>query len=114
MVKITKGGKITDVPMSAFVNYFKAFGWEIVGEGYTPPIPVKEEKQKKVEKAEENDQDDQDEWDDVLDELQDDEAEKPISEMNRAELIEKAKSMKIDVSKLNTNKQLREAIKSCM
>lgn len=116
MVKIAKDGVINIVPMSAFNNYFKSFGWEIVGENYTPPIPVIEDNSpaepipEKVEDAEQ----DSDEWDEVLDELKDEEAEKPLSEMNKEELLAKAKSMNIDVSKANTNKQLREVIKSYM
>jgi len=112
MVKIAKDGVINIVPMSAFNNYFKSFGWEIVGENYTPPIPVIEEKPAElVDKVEEAEQD---EWDEVLDELKDEEVEKPLSEMNKEELLAKAQSMGIDISKANTNKQLREVIKSYM
>ena len=117
MIKIAKDGKVNEVSMSAFDGYFKSFGWEIVGEDYTPPVPVIEGKaQEKSEQPvqEPEAEQDGDEWDEVLDELQDDEAEKPLSEMNKEELLAKAKSLGIDVSKSSTNKQLREVIKSYM
>lgn len=118
MVKIVNGNKVNYVPVSAFDNFFKPFGWEIAGEDDSSPEPIvtDTEVSEKPVTVPENDSDDgsDDEWDDVMDELNDEEVEKPISEMNRAELVEKAKKMGIDTSKLNTNKQLREAIKSAM
>lgn len=117
MIKIAKDGKAIHVPASAFVNFFKPFGWEIVEEDYTPPAPVVEEKSEPVpEKVEAKETEEQysDEWDEVLDELKDEEAEKPLSEMNKEELLAKAKAMGIEVPKTSTNKQLREAIKSYM
>ena len=50
------------------------------------------------------------EWDEVIDE----EPEKPLSEMNREELTEKAESLGINISGLTKNAQIREKIKSCM
>lgn len=119
MVRIAKGNLIATVTNSAFDNFFKSQGWDIVEGDYTPPVPVEEEKviEQAVENSdgEINDEEiNDDEWDEALDELNYEDVEKPLSEMNKVELLEKAKSLKIDVSDLNTNKQLREAIKAAL
>ena len=105
MIKIVRGNLVNYVSKSSFDNYFKSQGWEIAG-GNEPPVSPKVENNVIEEEVEEDD------WDDVLDEFKDEEVEKPISEMNKQELIAKAKSLDIDVSDDLTNKQLRELIKS--
>lgn len=110
MVKIAKGNLVNTVPKSAFDNFFKSQGWEMVEGDYTPSIPIVEEKE--VEEVAEEQEENSDEWDEVMDELKDDEVEKPLSDMNKEELISKANSLGMDITGLNTNKQLREAIKS--
>ena len=115
MIKITKDGKVQLVSKSAFDNFFKSQGWVIGEAGETPPspIPLKEEKPVELSEAPEAvEEDDSEEWDDILEELNDSEAEKPLSEMTKKELVEKAKSLGIALSGSETNKQLREAIKS--
>ena len=110
MVKIAKGNLVNTVPKSAFDNFFKSQGWEMVEGDYAPSIPIVEEKE--VEEVVEEQEENSDEWDEVMDELKDDEVEKPLSDMNKEELISKANSLGMDITGLNTNKQLREAIKS--
>ena len=107
MIKIVRGNLVNTVSKSSFDNYFKSQGWELAG-GENPPVSHIEPVEEKVDLEEPSDE----EWDDVLDELKDDEVEKPISEMNKQELIAKAKSLGIDVTPEMTNKQLRELIKS--
>ena len=111
MVRIAKGNLVNTVPKSSFDNFFKSQGWVIVEGDYTPSIPIVEEKveEEVKEQVEENSDD---EWDEVIDELKDEDVEKPLSDMNKEELIAKANSLGMDITGLNTNKQLREAIKS--
>lgn len=114
MVKIAKGNLVNYVPKSAFDNYFKSQGWEKVEGDNTPSIPIEEVKEEATEQVVENSYEEinDDEWDKALDEFNDEEVEKPLSDMNKEELINKANSLGMDVTGLNTNKQLREAIKS--
>lgn len=119
MVEVTRNGIVKNVTKSAFEDYLKPQGWELVGEVKSSPAPKKEKVGKEPEKVEEvnventnsdeeiNDED----WDEAIDEMVDEEIEKPISEMNKEELIAKAKSLGIETTGLS-NKQLREAIKS--
>lgn len=44
--------------------------------------------------------------------MEEEEVEKPLSEMNRQELERKANSLGVDITGLTTNKQIREAIRS--
>lgn len=117
MVRIGKGNLVNTVPRSSFDNFFKSQGWVILEGDNAPsnPIVEKEKKEEKIEEQVVENSDSEtsdDEWDEVLDEFKDEEVEKPLSEMNKSELIEKANSLGVDISNLNTNKQLREAIKS--
>ena len=122
MVEVTKNGIVKNVTKSAFEDYLKPQGWEMVGEVKSSPAPKKEKVKNEPEKVDEvkvenvestnsdeeiNDED----WDEAIDEMVDEEIEKPISEMNKEELIAKAKSLGIETAGLS-NKQLREAIKS--
>lgn len=122
MVEVTKNGIVKNVTKSAFEDYLKPQGWELVGEVNSSPSNKKtkkvEEEPKKVEevKVEESNTNSDEEindedWDEAIDEMVDEEIEKPISEMNKEELIAKAKSLGIETAGLS-NKQLREAIKS--
>ena len=107
MIKIVKDGHVNEVTLSAFNNYFKSQGWNLAGGDIPPASPgVENVVEDNVEEPTDE------EWDNVLDELKDDEVEKPISEMNKQELISKANSLGLDVSPEMTNKQLRELIKS--
>lgn len=126
IVTIEKNGKTKSVSYAAYCNFFKDAGWVVEGEK-SPSQPVAEKKGKKTNneveanvgetentvEAETNNEEDEiadEEWDEAIAET---EVEKPISEMNREELIEKAKSLGIDVSNKNNN-QIRKAIKEAM
>jgi hypothetical protein len=97
MVKIFKGDKNLTVTKSAFDNYYKNAGW-LVKQGNLVTVKgvVEESKQ-------------EDEWDGFDEEA---EVEKPLSDMNRDELVEKALSLGIEIPSTVNNKQLRELIKS--
>lgn len=115
MVELTKDGKIIKVPASSYKNFFKSQGWVItdgVEKQSTPtPVTAKKKVEPIVEEEIEVDVDDSsdEDWDEVL---ADEDVEKPLSEMNKKELLDKAASLGMDVSDQLTNKQLREAIKS--
>lgn len=121
-VKIVKGKTVKEVSLPAYLNFFKDSGWYIVGEE-SLPLPNVEEVAENIAESVVNDADvADDETNDVEDEVADeeweeviaeDEVEKPLSDMNRNELIAKAESLGIEVDGKN-NKQLREAIKATM
>lgn len=94
--------KKTNVAKSAYDNYFKNAGWHI--DGSVEDLSFSDE----VEESS-YDENPEEDWDSV-----DETVEKPLSEMNRAELLEKAESMGLDVSDCTNNKQMREKIKSNM
>lgn len=109
-VKISKNGMEKEVSVSAFENFFKNSGWEIAGGKKPANSQSKKEKvEEKVEEPVENNNDD--EWDEVLEE---EEIEKPISEMSKKELIEYAEKNGISLAGLNTTAQFKQAIQDYM
>lgn len=92
-VTIYKEHKKLRVTENAWKEYYKNSGWLIEDEQSNNEV--------------------EEDWDSVLEE-EDEGIEKPISEMNNAELRQYAKEHDIDLSGLNSNKQIREAIKSVM
>ena len=120
-VTIQKGNMVNRVSYAAYRNFFESSGWSIVGEEDSPTSPIEEEVVESDVEETENDVADADEEnvdDEVADEeweeaIAEEEVEKPLSEMNREELIAKANSLGVEVGKKN-NKQLREAIKEVM
>lgn len=109
-VKISKNGMEKEVSVSAFENFFKNSGWEIAGDKKPATSQSKkEEKKEVVEEPVENNSDD--EWDEVL---EDEEIEKPISEMNKKELLDYAEKNGISLAGLNTVNQFRQAIQDYM
>ena len=120
MVEIRKGKTVTSVSLSAYNNYFKDSGWELVGGDEklpttTPDVPEVEEVKNDVEENVDSDDVSDEDWDEALEEdeeLKDNDIEKPLSEMNKEELLAKASSLGLNVSENSTNKQIREAIKS--
>lgn len=106
MVAIKKGSKRLRVPNSAYENYYKGFGWKL-DDGVEIKKPAKQV-ENPVEDLSQVDEDEED-WDSVVDE--DEEVEKPLSEMNHNELKKKAASLGINTAGLNS-KQLREKIKN--
>ena len=109
-VKISKNGMEKEVSVSAFENFFKNSGWKIAGDKKPATSQSKkEEKKEVVEEPVENNSDD--EWDEVL---EDEEIEKPISEMNKKELLDYAERNGISLAGLNTVAQFRQAIQENM
>lgn len=104
MLRIKKHGKELTVANSAYRNFYKGAGWQVVGNvsGHKPHEHM----------AEESDTTDE-EWDDAMAD-EDEEPTKPLSEMNRAELEAMASRLGVSLAGLSTNKQIREAIKASM
>ncbi len=96
MVKIKKGLKTMIVPDSSYKNFYEDAGWERIG------VSKKSDSAKQKEESVDMEED----WDNL-----DDGIEKPLSDMNRAELFEKAESLGIDISDCANNKQMREKIR---
>lgn len=114
-VEIQRGKDKKNVSYSSFKNFFQSAGWEVAGEiPATSAIPVKEEK-KKQHKKEKVEDPVVDEWDAILKEEADEEGiEKPISEMNKKELIKYAEDHNISLAGLTTVNQFRNAIQEKM
>ena len=120
MLTITKNGRTKKVSESVFKSVFKDSGWLVVGEQSPTPVISNEqvENNEEVNEVVENNEDENVE-DEIPDEAWDEavaeeEVEKPLSEMNREEMLAKAKELKITAVKSMTNKELREAIKEKM
>ncbi len=114
MITITKNGKTTKVSRSAFENFYKGAGWvemesDSVSVDYSNKRVEKIKEVRKEESAIEDEDESDEDWEAAM---QEDEVEKPLSEMNNHELRNKAESMGIDVSGLKSNKELREAIRA--
>ena len=111
-VTIKKGDKTLTVMKSAFEEYFANQGWSISNVGkLVAVVETAPEKPIAEPEVEANDSEEED-WSEFEEEEVDEEIEKPLSEMNRAELEQKANSLGIDISEAKTNKQLREIIKN--
>jgi len=123
LVTIKKNDLKKVVSFSAFRNFFKDSGWEIVGEEKSPTSHIEEEvKEEVIEPVEEENTSDEvvedteddevadEEWDEAIAE---EEVEKPLSEMNHDELVLKAESLGLNASGKN-NSQLRKMIKEVM
>ena len=125
IVTIEKNGKTKSVSYAAYCNFFKDAGWVVEGEDNSPSQPVVKEVESVVEdageaetentvEAEQNEVVDEEiadeEWEEAIAET---EVEKPLSEMNREELVAKAESLGIEIGNKNNN-QLRKAIKEVM
>lgn len=115
MVTIKRDNRTAKVTPSAFENFFKNNGWVIIGEAEkASPKPDKKEVEEEpvVEEPEPVDREEAEEnWDEVIDELKDEEVEKPLSEMNKSELLAKAKELGIKVPAGSSSKEIRELIK---
>lgn len=100
MIVIKKGKSKMKVAKSAYNNFYKGAGWEIDDEVSSVVYSS--------EPDENNDSNEDDEWAGYEDE---ESIEKDLSEMSHAELKEKAESLGIDTTGMNT-KQLRAKLKS--
>lgn len=105
MLVIKKGKSKMKVAKSAYNNFYKGAGWEIDDE--VSAVVYSSESDKKIEDNNSNNEDD--EWEDYVDE--EETMEKDLSEMSHSELKEKAESLGIDTTGMNT-KQLRAKLKS--
>lgn len=113
MITIKKGNKKLIVSKSGFNEYYRNMGWEIEGGEKKTTKTSKEPVKEKVEPVENTEETSDDEdWSEFEDEV--DDSEKPLSEMNKTELKEKAASLGIDISNDYTNNQLREMIKEAL
>lgn len=111
MITIAKGKKTMTVTNTAFHNFYENAGWKVEGDVKENKVvnkPAKKEVEPEpVVDSEPSDED----WEDAMN---DDEVEKPLSEMTRAELEVKATELGIEVKKDISNKQLRELIKKAI
>ena len=100
MLVIKKGKSKMKVAKSAYNNFYKGAGWEI------------DDEVSSVVYSSESDENDNSNEDDEWAGYEDEESiEKDLSEMSHAELKEKAESLGIDTTGMNT-KQLRAKLKS--
>lgn len=119
-IKIQKADKIIKVTRSAFLNYFSNMGWTEADEKASGKPKKEDKKESNINNKEDdskasNDQKSDapvDEWDEVMneDDEDDEDVQKPLSEMSKKELIELANEKGIDTTGMNTN-QIREALK---
>lgn len=125
-IEIQKAGKILNVTKSMFENFYKNAGWEEAGKKPASSLNQKlQEAQEDTSKVEDDKNIIEDEnvipessdedWDEALEEVEDDEdVEKPISEMTRSELIKFANDHGVSLAGLTKNDQFRNAIKEAL
>lgn len=131
MIKITNGVVVIQVTNGAYKEQYKPLGWLPVNEdapANQKPLADEAEGKKVSEQgvpgvdhedekvSEENqDEENQDEGEKSPEETkQQFVPEKPLSEMSNAELREKAKQLNVDISGLESRKQVRAAISAAM
>lgn len=110
MLKIYKDGKSLIVTNGSFHNQYRHVGWTTTEELSTEETIVEE----MVEESELmlESESEESEWDEqeAVDELE----EKPLSEMNRDELIAFATLKNVNIEGLAKNVQIRDAIKNSL
>lgn len=117
MVKIYKGEMTLTVPNGSYEKQFKPNGWskenskETIGSDIMSEETMRPETPETTEEIPEENQ--EDEWDEE-ESIESDLEEKPLSEMNREELLEFARIKGINVEGLGKNVQIREAIKATL
>lgn len=128
MIKITNGINVLMVTNGSYREQYKPFGWVPVGEKDVVELPDAAEKrseQQAIEakrKAEEEAKakiaaDVAGVKESESEEFESEEQfvpEKPLAEMSNAELRAKAKQLNVDISGLETRKQVRAAISNAM
>lgn len=128
MIKITNGINVLMVTNGSYREQYKPFGWVPVGEKDVVELPDAAEKrseQQAIEakrKAEEEAKakiaaDVAGVKESESEELEPEEQfvpEKPLAEMSNAELRAKARQLNVDISGLETRKQVRAAISNAM
>ena len=116
-VEIQRGNDKKTVSFSSFENFFKSAGWKVAGEIPATSAPVKKELKKEKKHAEVEKKVEEpvvDEWEAILNAEAEEGIEKPISEMNKKELVKYAKEHNISLEGLTTVNQFRNAIQEKM
>lgn len=114
-IEIQRGNEKRVVSHSSFENFFKSAGWKLAGEIPATSEPIK----KDVEEEKQEKESVEDEWDEVLNdeteaEIEDEDVEKPLSEMTKREMAEYAEKNGISLAGLTTAAQYRQAIEEYM
>jgi len=127
-IEIVKGKEKRLVSKASFENFFKDNGWNLAGEIPASSVnqnvqnekkneetikSMVEEEELNTEQSGESEESIKDEWDEAMEE-DEEEVEKPISEMTRNELVEYAKANDISLAGLNKTSQFREAIREAI
>lgn len=128
MIKITNGINVLMVTNGSYREQYKPFGWVPVGEKDVVELPDAAEKRSEQQAAEAKRKAEEEAKAKIAadvagikesesEELESEEQfvpEKPLAEMSNAELREKAKQLNVDISGLETRKQVRAAISNAM
>lgn len=128
MIKITNGINVLMVTNGSYREQYKPFGWVPVGEKDVVELPDAAEKRSEQQAAEAKRKAEEEAKAKIAadvagvkesesEELESEERfvpEKPLAEMSNAELREKAKQLNVDISGLETRKQVRAAISNAM
>ena len=128
MIKITNGINVLMVTNGSYREQYKPFGWVPVGERDVVELPDAAEKRSEQQAAEAKRKAEEEAKAKIAadvagvkesesEELESEEQfvpEKPLAEMSNAELREKAKQLNVDISGLETRKQVRAAISNAM
>lgn len=120
MVKIEKNGKRMEVSSAAFHGFYEDAGWMLVSDYVPDGIPTSDTEKLVDSFPEDPDEDsdgdsDDDDWEEVLVDNEPEMpegVEKPISQMNHDELMQKAERLGLDVSDNPSNAKLRERIRN--
>ena len=128
MIKITNGINVLMVTNGSYREQYKPFGWVPVGEKDVVELPDAAEKRSEQQAAEAKKKAEEEAKAKIaadvagIKESESEEPEseeqfvpeKPLAEMSNAELREKAKQLNVDISGLETRKQVRAAISNAM
>ena len=123
MIKITNGINVLMVTNGSYREQYKPFGWVPVGEKDVVELPDAAEKRSEQQAAEAKRKAEEEAKAKIaadvagVKESESEEQfvpEKPLAEMSNAELREKAKQLGVDISGLETRKQVRAAISNAM
>lgn len=128
MIKITNGINVLMVTNGSYREQYKPFGWVPVGEKDVVELPDAAEKRSEQQAAEAKRKAEEEAKAKIaadvagIKESESEEPEseeqfvpeKPLAEMSNAELREKAKRLNVDISGLETRKQVRAAISNAM